>query len=202
MENLKDLMPMYENNYVKIGTNHGAGFMFCGKLKDFVSKAENYDRYTIAKKEKALKNLESRLKTFSTSESKIIFNDMCRSYERVKEHAERNIDVKDIYAEWTTLKDFKKHLKEEVIPKKKAALEKRVKKAQDNLDNYVGLFEREVVDIYMSILVNNHGEHDYIILIDGDESDCWWTLEEYERGWIMNDDGKQMYRDKMEAKED
>lgn len=199
MENLRDLMAMYEDNYVKIGTCHGAGFIFCGKLKDFVTKAENYDRYTIAKKEKALKKLEGRLKTFTTSESKIIFNDMCRSYERVKEHAERNIDVKDIYAEWPTLESFKKHLKKNVIPKKKEALEKRVKKAKDNFDNYVGLFEREVVDIYMSILENNHGEYDYIILIDGDESDCWWTLEEYERGWIMNDDGNKMFRDKMEV---
>ena len=189
MKFVKDYLD--SSRYIKLGSKDGAGFIFCGKLKDFLDIS---DEMSIRQ--------QSILRDRKLKAEEVMGEFDFRWNHSYKPGAEKVYDLKmDEYKDKPEAAFLKKHPTKEAYvdavheSKYKACL-KRLNKATKALEGYTPILERPVVETYNSELINCHGERDLIVIFEGMEVGPWWSLDEYERGWVETDTSSNISRTK------
>ena len=168
MENVKNYLINSEAKYIKLGANHGAGFIFCGTPQDAIEFLPGYN-------EREYQRLLDRTNYYK--------DEIDNFDERYEALIERNLKYwrksEGKNSKFKTEEDYKDYL----LNDKPKALE-RVKKIHKRYLVRTKMFTdvetREIVDIYSSILDNNKGCKDEIVVYEGYEPGAYWTLEEFE----------------------
>lgn len=163
----------YMNNIgteCKIGFANGSGFIFCGRLEDDTmtelketcAKIKASWEKSLNKSINALPKLCKRIE-----DTEISLNDP-HYFDNYKEE-ERE--------------DKKKEMEEmlEKMKKRKESLKTSIPTFTSRIDNCVPLIERNVVDIYHSVITDA-----VIVLIEGEEVGMYWDKAEYENGGAIS----------------
>jgi hypothetical protein len=189
---------MLHEGFVKLGSKDGAGFIFCGKLEDLVPLDGNFRKAQLSKFRSALATAEERLAHFEEDwdnyrEGRIFAFRNARKtcLEESGPDFEPKAFPKDKYPDEEA---FAKHVDEVEKPGKLKTRQTRVNKYRNAIENYTDILDRPVVDAYESLIANEDGSHDLIIIFEGVESGPWWSRDEYECGWYYGDEGKLQFR--------
>ena len=180
------------DEYVKLGAKGGAGFIFCGQVKDFGEVSDGYNRVLKSSLTDKLHSAKTKLDHWETEEKsrkdkKLIL------FKQYKEHHDAVVKA---YEKFDTIEEFEEYLNKDA-EKRLRNLKTRYFKLQKSYDNFTGINDRKIKDVHSSVLRNSHDEYDTIILFEGTEIGQWWTVEEYERGWVEGNDGKRHYHDRV-----
>ena len=179
---LEEFIQDYNEAYVKIGAHHGSGFIFCGLGKDFLGYEENYSIERREWLQKQIINNANQIRFYDAKQDALFLrncnrfiNDLRKSkqdekYKRAKE-----------FKDFATLDDYMESLKRERY-KLLERYYKREKTLTKMLDRYTPIRDREVKEVYKSVLPNKYGVKDTIILYKGTESGKYWDITEFEEG--------------------
>lgn len=157
----------YMKGRIKLGSECGSGFIFCGTPNMATEEVLNkvaYERYKavneylrtskagVERLKQRITDLEYDIKALSR-EKKMAF-DYAKVIEAKKEQVE--------------------HAKEELQNK-----QKMVDDYQEEVNNFKPIQEREIIETYESVT-----EKATIVIYKGKEMGKWWSCREYERGYI------------------
>lgn len=154
---------------IKIGTEKGSGFVFCGTKDRFMAEIEDINYANIDKKqktyEKAIRSLKEAIAKPHTDVS-----------DYLKQLEKNATDISKINPTWEGYQTFVTR-KLESIAKKSAQIDVY----KDRANNYIPLEERVIKDAYLST-TQFEPVGTVILLIEGNEAGRAWTTEEFRNG--------------------
>lgn len=164
------------NIYVKLGANKGSGFIYCGTADQFGEFAKNFDVEYMAKLENSLAVQEANLRTIRPRWKRHIKGRMSSFIEKHKD--DKNLQSK-LYK--IARKGFRSKKKE------RCKLKKTIENYKNKIAEYKPIAGREVLISYMSILENEDGYKDLIVIYEGKENAPAWDLTEYRKAEKVED---------------
>ena len=210
-----ELIDKYKDKIIKLSS--GTGFIYCGKVDEsLIGILEEYDKTFIAdakrlkeKEEKkvdkcidmaytlprVIRSLENELKI----DKKIVKEDSQALFKLEPTDELYQIKLQTIEELTQRIEELEGKKKNEgLIAIKKAQLEyceKQIPKSRKNIDrlinyieNYKALIEREVLEEYNSIDQTDICHIDKIIKIEGAEVGRYWTVKEYQQGFVEEEE--------------
>ena len=170
--------------YIKLGSREGGGFIYCGRIEDMQEFLNKFDKPYIERLEGSLALAvrdHTNLLNGGYQKIKERFLEQYKEYQIRKAKNGDDFKKNRKFEPFKTAKAYAKHLdKLEVTETHKAA--QRVERANARLQNYTTILGREVVETYQSILINEDGFLDEIVIYQGAEGGSSWDLSEFRRG--------------------
>ena len=155
---------------VKLGTQDGSGFIFCGEMSEL--DTDQLDMELVEAKarsicfcEDTIKRTRSKLKNGKTEYPKYV--EKCKDENYIT------------YEEWKQMLQTRLNYYTKEKPNR-----------IQNMIDYVRVSERKVVETYRSVT-----EDAIIVIMEGDESGLAWTTEEFKKG--VNSDTTKSDQNKM-----
>lgn len=115
--------------------------------------------------------------TTCSKETYFVLDELTKESYKVLQH-ELEINYKREKNQEDYIKKVKKKYKKDAI-KQLQSIQENIKKIKRNIEEFKPILERDVVEVYGSIL-----EDCMIVIMKGCEMGKWWTCKEYERGYI------------------
>lgn len=115
--------------------------------------------------------------TTCSKETYFVLDELTKESYKALQH-ELEINYKREKSQESYMKKVKKKYKEDAI-KQLQTTQENIKRIKRNIEEFKPILEREVVEVYSSIL-----EDCMIVIMKGCEMGKWWTCQEYERGYI------------------
>lgn len=141
------------NKRIKIGGD--SGFLYCGESADI--DFDDIDRRVMLAKARTIENYRTRIDEIN----------------RALLSPEKAYDIYALKA-YTKAKPYDKWLAS--MDEEKKAKKERMAKVLTDMANYIKMEDREVIDIYPSVM-----EKADIVIIEGNEIGNAWTTNEYEK---------------------
>lgn len=171
---------------VKLGSNMGGAFVFCGNVKDIdISQIDNDVIDAFRRSKKAAQGEYQRLKAmpkdFDSFSADMIRKRKKAANKYVGIDAEAQAYVEEKYPITP-----QEHIKwrRELLEKKKKALS-RSESMSRQIAQYTSIENRKIINAYKSIDEDNT----MILIFEGRETGAYWTMEEYRTGLVENDEG-------------
>lgn len=159
MAKLKEVIEQAQGNYgLKIGTEHGAGFMWCGLVSEIKGNYGIMDKRAKQKHKERIKGAKQRLNKLFTE---------CPT---IGKYAQQNYRRDEPFG---SVEGYLESLKDYFAELEKA--KGRLLSAESKAERYVQFAEREVVTLYKSIAEKSTA----IIIVEGNESGDAWDTEEF-----------------------
>lgn len=173
---LGEYMGTLKNIYVKLGANKGSGFIYCGTADQFGEFAKNFDVEYVAKLEHCLAVQENNLRTIRPRWKRHIKG-------RLNGYIEKHKDDKNLQAKLVKIarKGFRSKKKE------RYKLQRTIENYKNKIAEYKPIAGREVLTTYMSIMKNEDGYKDLIVIYDGNENALAWDLTEFRNAEKVED---------------
>jgi hypothetical protein len=181
---IKEYLDNTKANYIKVGAKDGGGFIYCGKVSDAKSFLKEFDEPQLEKYEaslRAAKHDYEHLKSGGFASTKERLIEQYKQYRREKKKGGDDFKKDKKLEPFKSLTAYKKYL-EQLEQDLTIKAERRVERATKRIQNYTELLSRDVLKVYPSILENEDGFIDEIIIYKGDEAGNAWDLTEFRRG--------------------
>jgi hypothetical protein len=170
--------------YIKLGAKSGQSFIYCGLSADARDFLETYDEpYKEKLHNNLLRAIHEHAQLINGSFNKVAE----RLIEQYKEYRRDRRKGGDAYKKnkkleaFKSLAAYKRHLKR-LEQKEIVKAEIRIERYTKRFQNYTPILDRLIVDTYESILRNEDGYIDTIVIYEGDEAGIAWDLTEFRRG--------------------
>ncbi len=183
MELLEYIEILNKNTYIKVGSNKGGGFLYCGKAGDFSKwfKNEDVNNRERQKLENIIEAKKGNLASFECNWSKKL-DRLTKEYETAKKEGKKDRRFKA----FNTIEEYTEHLTKEK-EKHFTNLTNLLSYYENRLADFTPIENRDVVETYDSILLNEDGYIDHIIIYSGLEMSRIWDLTEFRHG-VQNED--------------
>lgn len=170
--------------YIKLGAKSGQSFIYCGLSADARDFLETYDEPYIEKlHNNLLRAIHEHAQLINGSFNKVAE----RLIEQYKEYRRDRRKGGDAYKKnkkleaFKSLAAYKRHLKR-LEQKEIVKAEIRIERYTKRFQNYTPILDRKVIDTYESVLLNEDGFIDTIVIYEGDEAGIAWNLTEFRKG--------------------
>ena len=172
---LYEALEQYKGYDVKLGTNEGSAYVFCGAsdantIHTMRLISEKHYNSLSRQLFKLMYKMNNFDKLHELKENRIIAAWRDRDNEKVKE-----VKAYKKYLKLPTIVEVKERLAEEKARDYKRTT-KQYAKLTDYLTGWTDFLERDVTTIYNSLT-----DYTYKILFEGIENGAYWTKQEYER---------------------
>lgn len=163
---LKEQLKLLEGENVKLGS--GTSFIYCGVFGNNIEKI--VEKLSV-EEHKRLQNLKSRHTKYLLNFDRIWNARIKMKIKSFKKEKETNKKIK------TTVEEYEEEL---IIrrEKEKIKVEKNLEEVTNQLKVFTPFLEREVIDVYESII----DPEVKIVIFEGQEVGDYWDEEEYKTG--------------------
>ena len=178
MELLEYIYTLNQDTYIKVGANKGNGFIFCGKAGDFKKYMDDED---VSERERyKIVNTIEQKKDYIADFDNLLDKETLRNIAKFM-RAKAEGDKFKKFKAFKTLADYEKHL-EILRTKRWDSLHELLKVYENRLQDFTPIETRDVVETYDSVLLNEDGQIDHIIIYAGFEASIYWDLTEFRHG--------------------
>ena len=181
---LEYIKTLDNDTYVKVGSEEGGGFIYCGKVEGLIEYLDNFN----IEEPKRLKGVLDNKKMALINLPRTWANTRKRLLATYKNELKAG-KLEPKLAKYPTIEDYKKHLAK-VGANRREVLINTIAKNERLIAEYTDIKGREVLEVYTSVLDNEDGFKDTIIIFKGRETRYYWTLTEFRHG-IKEDDGSE-----------
>jgi hypothetical protein len=186
---LKEYLETASAPYSKIGASGGQGFIYCGKTSEAIEFLNEFDKPFIKRlkitKEYVLKNIEDLESGGFKKRSEALIEKFKIYLAKKKAKAPDFEKIKKLES-FKNVEEYVAYLKkEELILLKKSKT--RLERIEKRIENYTPVLDREVKLTYSSLLLNEDGFKDIIVIYLGDEEGRAWDLSEFRNGGALDE---------------
>lgn len=183
MNLLEYIEALEPNTYIKVGADKGNGFIYCGKAGEFKEWFIE-EKVNERERQKIVNIIEAKKVYLSNFPSnwKREYNRRTSDYKKAKEEGRKDRR----YKAFATLGLYKNHLQKEKIKRINSTIA-LINRYEQRLAEFTPVDTRDVVETYDSLLLNEDGFLDHIVIFSGLEAAQAWDLTEFRHGVAKED---------------